>query len=370
MSSKYSFLDAIRHIERQVKGTNLRYYGAISFDDNCDKFDQWRPFDKFNFILPRYELIKNENRCTFAFNSPEPLQNDPEVLKVDLIKELNDLKVTEDSGLVASAKQCQNLPSKEQWLKSVSTIIDEIKTSDVQKVVLARKKILQMPYSINPFALLSTINSDTFPVYDFCFQVDHGSAFIGSSPECLYRLDGESVYTEALAGTASVTKDSQQPNALKSSSKDLLEQAYVRDDVLDALAEISSEILTDHKPRVVQLKSLQHLLTEYTSKLNSSVGNYEIISSLHPTAAVNGLPRSYAIQKIAESEQFSRGLYAGPIGYIGDADSEFAVAIRSALLQDDMVHLYAGAGLVKSSDPQSEWIETENKLQQFLDILK
>ncbi len=73
------------------------------------------------------------------------------------------------------------------------------------------------------------------------------------------------------------------------------------------------------------------------------------------------LPRDAALNFIADHEPFARGWYSGAVGYIGQKHSEFCVAIRSAMISGDDLHLFAGAGIVPGSVADSEWKELDRK---------
>ncbi len=91
---------------------------------------------------------------------------------------------------------------------------------------------------------------------------------------------------------------------------------------------------------------------------------------LHPTPAVGGFPREEAVRLIREHEGLDRGWYAGPVGWVdGRGEGEFVVGIRSALVQGNMATLYAGCGIVRDSDPESEYRESVLKLQPMLSAL-
>ena len=95
----------------------------------------------------------------------------------------------------------------------------------------------------------------------------------------------------------------------------------------------------------------------------------DIVSTLHPTPAVGGSPTREAVAWIRANEPFARGWYAGPIGWVGYDSSEFAVAIRSALIDGTSLSVYTGAGIVPGSDPAREWQEIEDKMGTFLHVL-
>jgi menaquinone-specific isochorismate synthase len=89
-----------------------------------------------------------------------------------------------------------------------------------------------------------------------------------------------------------------------------------------------------------------------------------IVEALHPTPAVAGVPTREACDQILRFEDFDRGLYAAPLGWVGaNGDSEFIVGIRSALIADTRARLYAGAGIVAGSDPDREWAEIKLKFR-------
>ena len=93
----------------------------------------------------------------------------------------------------------------------------------------------------------------------------------------------------------------------------------------------------------------------------------ELVNALHPTPAVGGDPQTEALAIIKRVEGIDRRRYAGPVGWIAaNGDGEFAVGIRSAEVKANTAHLFAGVGLVKDSDPQSELEETEAKFKTML----
>ena len=90
---------------------------------------------------------------------------------------------------------------------------------------------------------------------------------------------------------------------------------------------------------------------------------------MHPTPAVGGFPKEAAFMEIGKRETFDRGWYAAPIGYISPNQSHHLVAIRSALIEEDAIRLFAGTGLVNGSTPPREWDELEHKISQYMGIL-
>ena len=121
---------------------------------------------------------------------------------------------------------------------------------------------------------------------------------------------------------------------------------------------------------VLKLEQVQHLYNKIEAVLKEDVTDTDLLTALHPTPAVGGLPREAALEKLAALEPFDRGWYAAPVGFLGRDRAEFAVAIRSALVRENRVNLYAGAGIVEGSVAENEWQELENKISGFINLFK
>jgi menaquinone-specific isochorismate synthase len=114
----------------------------------------------------------------------------------------------------------------------------------------------------------------------------------------------------------------------------------------------------------LRLANVQHLATRVTGRLRAPVHALELAGRLHPTAAVGGMPQQDALAMIAELETIDRGRYAGPVGWVdADGDGELAIALRCAELDGARARLFAGAGIVADSLPESELEETRLKLR-------
>ncbi|MCP4570339.1 MAG: isochorismate synthase, partial [FCB group bacterium] len=139
--------------------------------------------------------------------------------------------------------------------------------------------------------------------------------------------------------------------------------------VIEGVAQTISELGLDDpvigETAVLKLDQVQHLWTPVTATLQPSITDHNIIDRLHPTPAVGGTPRNEALKLIRELENFERGYYAAPIGYISSARAEFAVGIRALVVAGRKVSVFTGAGIVQGSDPEDEWCELNSK-----DILK
>jgi len=204
--------------------------------------------------------------------------------------------------------------------------------------------------------------------------------FIAASPEQLVALDGGDVCTIALAGTAARSADPQEDERLAAgmlaSPKARAEHRFVVDDIAGRLAGLGLVGETPDAPEVLRLARVQHLQTPISARIQRRKGPSDmdvlrVAGVLHPTPAVAGTPTDAALAWIAEHEGFDRGWYAGPVGWCDlDGNGELRVALRSALVDPDGVHLFAGAGIVADSDPAEELAETAVKLRALLDVME
>ncbi len=140
--------------------------------------------------------------------------------------------------------------------------------------------------------------------------------------------------------------------------------------IVEALAPLCESLDHPDEPRIQRLRHVVHLQTPFVGRLREPTHVLELVRRLHPTPAVGGWPAAPALRWIAREEPGSRGWYAGPVGWFdARGDGEFGVALRSGLLRRGEAHLYAGAGIVRGSDAEAEFDETEVKLRTMLDAL-
>jgi menaquinone-specific isochorismate synthase len=145
----------------------------------------------------------------------------------------------------------------------------------------------------------------------------------------------------------------------------------VVESIARGLRALGLEPTVAERPRLLALSNVQHLWSPVSAILPPGLHLLEVLAALHPTPAVGGQPRAATRGEIPRLECFDRGLYAGAVGWFDHAgDGEFAVAIRSALMDGARARLYAGAGIVEGSVPAAEKAETDLKLQALLDTLR
>ncbi len=256
-------------------------------------------------------------------------------------------------------KNRQDCPSYSEWEEIIGKALAQIRRGKFEKVVLARKTTFELEKEICPFDLLQRVKTHNCTLFA---HVTDKQAFIGATPETLYRREGNLIFTHALAGTALNPADLER-------DKETREFAYVSAFIEEKLRDLCSSVKVE-KPNILYTGHLYHKQIPFSGVLKPGISDAEIIAALHPTPAIGGFPRKEALDFIKNHEPFSRDLYASPIGYMSPERAEFVVAIRSCFIEGNKLHLFAGAGIVEGSDPEKEWEELENKIAPFIKVLQ
>ncbi len=344
--------------------SSLSYWGGFCFDPHVVPKNEWKSLGLGRFVLPMIEIRQTGEKFILACNIL--LNKDTQAIIELACKQLvqfNSQNMNPHHDL-PQPLNINNMPESSTWRTQAAHVINAIQDREYDKLVLARAVNLEFSDPLNAFSVMKELRSTTSNCFCFIFQFNEKEVFLGASPERLYHRQGEIVTTEAVAGT----RPPSEKNDLLNSKKDLKEQSYVVEMIAKSLKPLCKELRNEPKPALLNWSGGHHLITRFEGRLKKGIGDKEIISRLHPTPAVAGSPVKSSLKAIRDLETFDRGWYCGPVGYIGSTVSEFAVAIRSGLIHDKELNIYAGAGIIAESSPETEWIETENKLQGFLRI--
>jgi menaquinone-specific isochorismate synthase len=271
-----------------------------------------------------------------------------------------------------NSSSVQLAPDFADWTTMLNSALELFETSELEKVVLKRNKVLAFENQIAPLDLFKKVYSKDSDSYNIYVQSDAHHAFISLTPEKLFSLtDSSQIETISLAGSVprgdTKTNDQDLEAELLHSPKLIREQLIVTQEICHRLQNIADTIkLSDLS--VMKLKYIQHRANIITAKLSKDRNFIDLINCLHPTPAVGGYPTSLACSTIANLEQGQRHNYAAPIGFASFNYSEWAVGLRSASVDFNTVTIYSGCGIVSGSTPEIEWNETENKMQPFANI--
>lgn len=255
------------------------------------------------------------------------------------------------------------------WLEAVAAALDLIEGGVLSKVVLARDYAVWSKVRFDPRRILERLRA-RFPEC-FVFSVD---GLVGASPELLIRRFGSRVESVPLAGSIrrspDAAEDARLGRELLCSDKDRAEHEMAAASVGRVLERICDHLERSPVPELLRLANVQHLATRFEGRMSRPVSVLELTGLLHPTAAVGGVPSERAVEVIRRLEGMDRGRYAGPVGWIDrSGQGEMAIALRCAELSGARARLFAGAGIVAGSLPESELEETRLKLEAMLTAL-
>ncbi|MEC8307054.1 MAG: isochorismate synthase [Chlamydiota bacterium] len=252
-------------------------------------------------------------------------------------------------------------PSLSGWEERIEEALLAIQRGQLTKVVAARATHFQK--APHPYSLLSALRRAKEETYYFSYVPSPEEAlFFGASPETLYRRHRNHIWGTPLAGTVPYGNEEQ----LLMRQKERREIDSVCRGVWNALHPLSEHCEVATSPSLHTTPTTHHLAAPFLALLKQDVDDLSIIASLHPTPAVGGEPKQYALDWIAQNEPFSRQYYGAPIGWITSEESHLVVGIRSGLYQEGKSTLFAGAGIVAGSSPQEEWQELDQKILLFL----
>jgi len=255
--------------------------------------------------------------------------------------------------------------TQQGYEEAVRRAKDYIVEGDVMQVVLSQR--LSIPFKARPLDLYRALRTLNPSPYMYYLNVDDFH-IVGSSPEILVREEGGEVTVRPIAGTRPRGKTDEEDLALEkdllADPKELAEHLMLIDlgrNDTGRIAEIGSVRLTE-KMLIERYSHVMHIVSNVTGKLKSGMSAMDVLRATFPAGTVSGAPKIRAMEIIDELEPIKRGIYSGAVGYLSwTGNMDTAIAIRTAVIKDDTLHIQAGAGIVYDSVPENEWQETMNK---------
>lgn len=355
-----------------------RLFGGFAFREDFTPDNTWSIYAPAVFALPHYQLAGSGDAMWLTINTQIPLDEDPASLVPDLRAALREKVAQLRGGEARSAAEAQSAVesihypmSYALWEGMIESATERIRAGELNKVVLARAAELRFAGRIRPLPILRYLGAHYGDCYRFHFEPRPYHAFYAASPELLAAVEGKRLATMALAGSirrgSTDGEDQALGVALMRSAKDRHEHRIVVEKMRDRLAGLTNA-LEIAPVELLKLSNIQHLNTPIQGVLRRQTGILPLAEALHPTPALGGDPREEALRLIRDLEPIPRGWYGAPVGWI-DArlEGEFAVAIRSAVAQENRAWIYAGGGIVAESEPALEWEESALKFRPMLE---
>lgn len=312
-------------------------------------------------------------------------EKEAEVLKADFEPELRKKEnFSEKYEIPTPARPAGGFVGMREHVQLVQKGIDEIKRGELQKVVLSHQQTFPIPEK-NPLIIFEKLLQEYPTAFVYCWFHPQTGCWLGATPETLVQIQNNQLKTMALAGTQKYTGNS----IISWGEKEKEEQQLVTDTIVSNLrGKVGSLKISDVE--TAKAGSLLHLKTDISGDLKNS-NLKEIFHDLHPTPAVCGLPKEKARKFILENEGYDREFYTGFLGELNmttkkdrslnrrnqenkaysvvKKQTNLFVNLRCMKFEKGKAHLFLGGGIVKDSDPESEWEETVNKAQTMLKVL-
>ncbi|HKO89153.1 MAG TPA: anthranilate synthase component I [Burkholderiales bacterium] len=241
---------------------------------------------------------------------------------------------------------------------------------DIMQVVLSQR--MSQAFEASPLSLYRALRALNPSPYMFYFDLGD-QHIVGASPEILVRLENDAVTVRPIAGTRPRGKTFEEDVALaedlRADPKERAEHVMLvdlgRNDV-GRVAQVGSVKLTESMA-IERYSHVMHIVSNVEGQLSDNLDAIDVLRATFPAGTVSGAPKVRAMEIIDELEPVKRGIYAGAVGYLGfNGDMDVAIAIRTAVLKNKVLHVQAGAGIVADSVPDNEWQETCNKAKALL----
>ncbi|MCF6245873.1 MAG: anthranilate synthase component I family protein [Desulfobacula sp.] len=199
----------------------------------------------------------------------------------------------------------------------------------------------------------------------------------GSSPETMVRLENNIATLRPIAGTRARGKTEQEDRKLAdellNDDKEKAEHVMLIDlgrNDLGRVAETGTVQVTDTMV-VERYSHVMHLVSNITCDMKKGVDAYDLFKATFPAGTLSGAPKIRAMEIISSLENRPRRVYGGAAGYISfTGNMDFAITIRTAVIENDKLTVQAGAGIVYDSDPKKELLECQNKAKSVEMALK
>ena len=354
----YLGYDCIRYIEPKLSKSNLP--DPLGTPDALFMLsEEVAVFDNLNNKLHLIVLSDSESKSAIS-KAKERLKHLSNKLLNPLPKEnsLEIIEPVEEEDFVSGFGEVE-------FKKSVEIIKEYIKAGDVMQVVCSQR--MSVPFTSDPVELYRSIRHLNPSPYLYYLNLDEFH-IVGSSPEILARLENNEVTVRPIAGTRRRGKDKKDDlrmeKDLTNDPKEIAEHLMLIDlgrNDIGRISEAGSVEVTE-KFEVERYSHVMHMVSNVKGKLKKDLNYMDVVRATFPAGTLSGAPKIRAMELIEEIEPVKRGIYGGAVGYFSwNGNMDMAIAIRTAIIKDDILYIQAGGGFVADSDPELEWKEALNK---------
>lgn len=326
-----------------------------------------------HFIIPDELLIIDNIRNTLIIISIA-FVDDPEnaallyekaLKKIDAVQDIMNTSISNGNGVDEKGPSISARIPKEDYCNRVVKVKNHIRKGDVIQTVISQPFTCKAPDDvISLYRAQRYVNPSPY-LFFFNFQE---RTLVGSSPETMVRLENRIATLRPIAGTRKRGKNEQEDRALadelladeKERAEHLMLVDLGRND-LGRIARTGTVQVTDLM-FVERYSHVMHLVSNITCDVKTDCDAWDLLRATFPAGTLSGAPKVRAMEIIADLEQGPRGPYGGAVGYISfSGNMDLAITIRTACIENGVLAVRSGAGIVADSDPEKEHMETINK---------
>lgn len=266
----------------------------------------------------------------------------------------------------------QSNQTHSDFIVNVNKAKDLIKTGEIFQVVLSQR--FQSSFEGDPFTYYRQLRRSNPSPY--MFYMDFSDYIVmGASPESLVKVTGKEVTTNPIAGTRPRGSVQEEDDALAaellSDEKERAEHDMLVDlsrNDIGRIAQVGSVVVPKYM-EVEKYQHVMHLVSEVKGILRDDVHPLDAVTVTIPAGTVSGAPKIRAMTILNDLEQEKRSVYSGAVGYVSyNGQLDFALAIRTMVIKNNIAFVQAGAGIVYDSEPEKEFVETLNKARSLLEV--
>jgi len=274
--------------------------------------------------------------------------------------------LTSKKQSTAPIKQLNETERYDRYYAAFRRFMEPLKEKKFKKLVLSRPAFCPITEEFSPLETFVKACNDYPRMMIYLCHAPITGTWLGSTPEVLLSGSAKNWKTVALAGTLPIV-DGVEPTEWNSKNKE--EQAIVAEYVRKIIKKHGSK-MTEKGPYTARAGQLVHLKTDFLFQLKETGHLGDLLKELHPTPAICGLPKTEAYQFITENEGYDRRYYTGFIGWMDpEGQTDLYVNLRCMEIRSTEAKLYAGGGILPSSEVRAEWEETSAKMRTMKNLL-
>ena len=367
-------LKNIINLESHYKFSSLtKIFYFFTFRENLNKYQVDNDFSILEGVLPKFLIINDGKNITIRMN----IEIDPRISIRDNINEFWDVR----GKIISSKSQNYNYGNANLSLddfyksfyknypllnKQISAAIKLINDGCIEKLVLGSKLIFQLKKKLNIIQILHKLRLSQANACRYLWKRNKENMIFGASPEKLFSLKEKVLQLEAIAGTEKIGFDME---TLLRSDKNLREHNFVINYLIENLKFLNIRNYKKGEIKVKKFGNIAHLCTLISAEVNK-ICPFVLLEKLHPSPAVCGFPKEKALDYLDSLENFDRGNYASPFGWVDvEGNADFRVALRGARILNGEIEFIAGSGLVKGSICEKEIDEIKLKLASLANLI-